>query len=329
MKKATTLFDTLPGQDLSMFEWLLSAKSPNDDQSAQFISLIWEEYELWKKKDILVWRREEGGKLPVEFVVRSNQIKNFFSFLVFDWHNPDQHMLKTDKKYFLELKNKQLIESSNESLFQKLYKILEDGKIYHEVCLRIIYEYLEEMEGRIADEKNNEPDEASPKLYHDDLRKLISIEDVLAMKNQKYQINILEIYVTYWNILHKDFATFKDKIFEVTKTIEGDITFFSLAFQLIERKHTQFETNFDKYVEAKKKKSGHYYETIVKPVARLLLKIAGTQRMHQVKTFIFHQCSYLEINSCPLTNFRDFYKFNNKNIFPLNPKEKFILVSES
>lgn len=312
-----------------LFEMILSSSSK---KSAKYISLIWEEYEFWKKSNVLIWKRDGSEKLPIQFIVDSGKNENLFSFLIFDWHNPDRHQANKEKKYFLELKNKQLIETSDESLFQKLYKIIENGDVYHEVCLRIVYEYLAEMDARVKEEKRNKADKNDSKQekdYHEDLKKLVSIEYVLKMNNKEYQAKILEILVTYFNILDENFANEGNQknIFLATETAKNDISFFNLAFYLIKREHNSFEESFDRYIKSTKKNFGHYYETILKPAARLLLKIAQTQRMLQVQTFIFHHCSYVELNSSPLTNFQEFYKFNNKNIFPLNPKELEILVS--
>lgn len=315
----------------SLFELIL--KSNGD---ARYISLIWEEYQLWKQNSVLTYCREGTNTLPIQHVVESGVITNLFSFLVFDWHNPDKHMANKDKKYFLEQKNQQMIELYDKSLFQKLYKIIDENEVYHDVCLRIIYEYLAEMNKRVQKERK-----ANRRCQNDDeLAKLVSLDDLLLMTNKEYRSKICEILITYWDILG-DLKSFKYRILEVLQpsrvkyfftflydTVEvEEVTFFDLAFKLIERKHNEFERDFEKYIESMKRNSGNYYETNVKPCGRLLLKIARTQRMSQVQTFIFHKCSYVEINSTPLTNFQEFYKFNNKNIYPLNKKESEILVS--
>lgn len=134
--KNSLLFD----ESLSVFEKILSS---DKETNAKYICLIWEECELWKKKELLTWKRNEDHGLPVHFVLKSTNTKNLLSFLVYDWHNPQCHMANKEIKYFLELKNKQMVEEKNgKSLFQKLYDIIEVENVYHEVCLRIIYEYL-------------------------------------------------------------------------------------------------------------------------------------------------------------------------------------------
>jgi hypothetical protein len=179
-------------------------------------------------------------------------------------------------------------------------------------------EYFDEEEIPIVTEKENK-----------EAKRLVSLEDVMNMKNEDYKYQILAILVTYWNILDKSVVDhFRTNEKQVDKTTPHEqVTFFTLAMQLIDRQHNKFEKSFEDFVTIVKRSSGHYYETIVKPIARLLLKIAQTQRMSQVITFIFNKCRYLEINSSPLTNFQEFYKFNNKNIFPFSPKDKILFVS--
>jgi hypothetical protein len=47
LKKISKLFDVLENGDLSVFEETLRCP---DDKSAKFISLIWEELELWREE---------------------------------------------------------------------------------------------------------------------------------------------------------------------------------------------------------------------------------------------------------------------------------------
>jgi hypothetical protein len=344
LKKTTNLFDSLPNDEskMSLFEKILSwdkncvktiAKTDEEsleeaEKSAKYISLIYEEFQLWNYESLVKTGLSDTKKVPMFWVAEAKNVKNFFSYLVFDWHNPDRHASNTDKKYYLELKNKQMIETTGISLFQKLYQIINDLKYYHEVCLRIIYEYLKEMDERILREKKIK---AKPmeKDYDENVGKLVSIEDVFDITKPEYKTKVLEILVTYWDILKIDIAKQKAKIFEATNSDENDIenpTFFILAFQLIERKHHLFENGFSNYVDSCKRTFGHYDQTIVKPVARLLLSIARQQKMYQVESFIFHKCHYLEINSSPLTNFQEFYKFNNINIFRFAESEVWIYV---
>lgn len=323
VKTKTQLFDVLDNDDISLFEKILQSRG---EKGPKYISLIWDEFEFWRKKKVLSWTGK--GKLPIELVVESENYQSFYSFLIFDWHNPDQHMTNSSKKYYLELKNRQLIELFDKSLFQKLYEIVDSEKAHTVVCLRIIYEYLHEMEERIKKEEEALPDDSISKDHNDDLCKLVSLENVDKMKNKEMKKLILSILLTYWNILDVSIVEFCRDFCKsnVVENLSG-INFFTLALQLIDRQHNKFEEDFDKFIIDTKRKSGHYYETDFKPVARLFLKIAKTQRMSRVRAHIFNKCPFLEINSSPLTNFEEFYKFNNKNIFPFENKEKALFVS--
>lgn len=177
-------------------------------------------------------------------------------------------------------------------------------------------------------EKELKVDQNKSKEYSEDVTKLLSIEELMKMTNKEYQSKILAVFVTYWNIFGKVLLDQKDNILKATQSIvDDDPTFFSLAFQLIERKHNLFEKDFSYFVDLTKNAYGHYCETILKPIVRLLLRISKKQKMNQVRAFIFRKCPYIEINSEPLTNFQEFYKFNSMNIYPFDKKELHIFVS--
>lgn len=332
IEKLPKLFKELSELKLTVFETILLSK---EEKSAKFICLIWDELRLWNHSKILFMENEITRMLPVDYAVESTNITNLFSFLVFDWHNPDQHILTKGKKYFLEIKNNQLMEKTGRSLFQHIYKIIESDDSYQEVCLRIVYEYFHEMEERLVEEKkikqaqNRSDEKFSEKNQikgRTDFERLIAIDEVLSMKNEECREKLLESFVTYLLTLYFDVELFKMKILPELVT-KSQNPFFKLALQLIERKTNKFETNFNIYLEKSKHEYGNYFETAVKPMARLLIKIAEAKTMSQVQAFIYYKCPQLEINSTPLTNFEELYRFNDKNIFPMNPKEAKAFVS--
>lgn len=288
----------------------------NEQKSAKYISLIWEEYQFWNNESFLTWKRDESCMLPIEHVIKSNNILNFYSFLIFDWHNPDQQQLNKDKKYFLETKNDQLIAVTGESLFQKLYKII-DQKLDtdFDVCLRILYEYLDEMD---QDDKTRSVE---------DLKKLVSIQDLFMLSNKEYRIKFLEVLTSYWSVLQIDCAGYKQQVFHATDTKKGETSLLTLVYNLFENRYSKFETNFQSHVILTTARYGNYHQNIMRPLARLLLQICQKLELAQVSNFIYQRCSYVEVNSKPLTNIQELYRFNNKNIFPLNKHDLHALVS--
>lgn len=317
-KDLPKLFEPPLENKFSVFEIILGS---HEDRSAKFICLIWDELNLWKDEGFLKIKNQHNDKLLIECVIEKKaNFRNFLSFLVFDWHNPNQHMHKQDKKYFLELKNEQLLTTKCKSIFEFLYEIIDIKKKYQRVCLRIIYEYLDEMEQRICCSKIDDPEKQQSAG-----EELVSIKKLFAIKDDRTRNFILQICVTYYKILKIDVKKLRSEIERSANAETG--AFFSLAFELIDRNHSRFEQGFLKWSEIMQKSCGNFYKTLIKYHARMLLKIADTQNMTQVKAFIFHQCSYLEVNSSPLTIFEETYKFNDKNIFPLSQKEKKVVVS--
>lgn len=326
-EKLPELFGSLSEGGCSLLEEILRCP---DERSAKFISLIWEDLELWRAEmENCILPRKGSSVLPIAHVLESKNTKNLLSFLVFDWHN-----LKTSgnekKNYNLSVKNQQLITLTGESLFQKLYEIIDSGRAYHDVCLRIMFECLSELKEEDEDKKAATPNLGAENriktvyLMHKK-EKLISMASVLKMKNEESKRQILALLLTHWNFLPQHFFTEFMDWYEQNKSSE--VNFFSLALQLIAKEQTQFEENFKIFVAIMKRRYGHFHETAINPNARLLSKIAKTQRMFKVEKFIYNKCPSLELVSSPQTNFKEMYQFNNKNMFPMNKQEKALLVS--
>ena len=146
--------------------------------------------------------------------------------MVYDFNNPKEVGSNDEKKYFLNLKNQQYIQKHNETLFLKLYKIIEEEKIYQEICIQIIDELLKSKTELIQD------------IVHD-----TSIDYVLKMTSIQYSTEILKLLAYYWDIQSKpdDFIKYK-------KILADKSPFCEIILNLKEgTKHT-FEELFVRYL---------------------------------------------------------------------------------
>lgn len=94
----------------SLFEEMLGTQGAG---ISKFINLIWTECELWRKRDILM-QINPRGKLLIDYVIMSNDDENLFAFLVFDFEQEAESVVKSSKNYFLKLKNEQYVRRTGE-----------------------------------------------------------------------------------------------------------------------------------------------------------------------------------------------------------------------
>lgn len=160
----------------SLFELILKS---SDSGNYKFISLIWAEYEFWNNCEILT-TPNYLKKLPIDYVLESNDDENLFAFLVFDFEHESENVSKSSKKYFLTLKNDQFAQKTGKNLFQHLYSIIDDEN--EEVCLDLIAKMLDEMKIIV------------------DIRKETAIDEVLSVNNDHLKNKILNILMKHWKM---------------------------------------------------------------------------------------------------------------------------------
>lgn len=105
--------------------------------------------------------------LPIDYIIVSNDDENLFSFLMFDHDDPCCDVVSnSNKKYFLKLKNQQYFNQTGETLFARLYNII--NKYSYDICFNVMEKLLNEI-GEVYD-----------------LKIETSIEKVLQMNNGIY-----------------------------------------------------------------------------------------------------------------------------------------------
>ncbi|XP_070504577.1 uncharacterized protein [Chironomus tepperi] len=203
----------------SLFEEILAKQGKG---VSNFIGLIWSECELWRNQNILTQSNTEGKQL-IDYVIQSNDDGNLFAFLVFDFEQESESILKTSKNYFLKLKNSQYNQKTGKSLFQKIYSTIDSES--ENICYDIIKKLLKEMQIIV------------------DIQGETAINDVLNMENEVYKHKILKILLTYWKIFSKEYSHFKAVFLNISP-------YYNLFLTLKEGHEFEFEELFPKYLDS-------------------------------------------------------------------------------
>ena len=156
--------------------------------------------------------------------------------MVYDFNTPKEVGSNGEKKYFLNLKNQQYIRKTKNTLFLKLYSIIEDEKMNQEICIQIINELLKSKEELIQD------------IVQD-----TSIDYVLKMTNLQDSTEILKLLAFYWDIEEKpdDYIKYKEELADKSPFCE-------IILNLKEgTKHT-FKELFVRYLDNMKRKYKGY-----------------------------------------------------------------------
>ncbi|CAO1428723.1 unnamed protein product [Diamesa tonsa] len=226
VKNVKILYGRETSEDDSLFEEILS--TDNKDHAA-FITAIWEDFELRSNVDILK-TSNSNEKLPIDYILKSESNMNLICFLVYDFNTPKSVGVRNDINYFLNLKNDQYIDRTCETLFEKLYSMIEEEEKDQEVCFQIIKQYLKE------------------KQIIQDIVKETSIDYVLDMTDIHYITEILKLLVFYWDIERNqdDFIKYKDKL--------TNIPFCELILELKKETENSFADLFGRYLKKIEKK---------------------------------------------------------------------------
>lgn len=251
-------------EDESLFEEIL--KTPGAGNS-KFISLIWIECELWRRKDVLE-NLNPKGKLPIDYVIESNDDENLFAFLVLDFDVETESVTKASKKYFLKLKNNQYTRKTGESLFQKFYAIIDVE--CENICFNIMEKLLKEMKEIV------------------DISGETAIDEVLKMENETYKLKILRLLIPYWRVYSKEYSHYKLILSELSP-------YFELIMNLKEKREYEFEVFFPTYLQKMEEKHGDSCEPRVQKDCNSLLEFALIHGQRRAINTILN-CSLVDAN---------------------------------
>lgn len=265
--------------DENLFEEIL--KTPGAGNS-EFINLIWTECELWRDKKVLT-EVNPKGKLPVDYIIESNDDENLFAFLVFDFESESETVTKASKNYFLKIKNEQYTRKTGESIFRRFYSILDED--CESICFDIMEKLLKEMKQII------------------DIKGETAIDAVLKMENEKYKHQILKLLLVYLKIYSKGYNHYK--------IILSDLSpYYKLIFTLKERNEFEFEKLFPEYLEAMKANHGDRYEPKVRKDCNSLLEFALNHSQRRAINIIIN-CPLIDPNRVSIKV--DDSSFNSQN----------------
>ncbi|CAO1428155.1 unnamed protein product [Diamesa tonsa] len=225
-KNENILFGHESKGDKSLFGDILRT---NNHDHAEFIRNIWIKFELWKKENMLT-TCNSYSQLPIDYTIKSGSSLNLICFLVYDFNTPNEVKSKDDKKYFLNLKSQQYSFKTSQTIFKKLYSIIEDEKKYQEICIQIIEELLMAKDDLIMD-----------------IEVETSIEYVLQMKDLHYSTEILKLLVFYWDIEENP-----DQFEKYSKILAQKSPFCKLMLNLKEGTKHNFQELFYRYLDEMK-----------------------------------------------------------------------------
>ncbi|CRK88210.1 CLUMA_CG001991, isoform A, partial [Clunio marinus] len=271
--------------EMSDFEEILQANK----YAAKYISFVLEYFQLYND-ELFVSSKNKAGKTLIYYVGSSKNIENLLSFLIFDWFNLSG---KKSVNYALVIKGREFKNAFAMSLFEKLYEILEDesNKIFHEICMRVIYQFLHEVSSIEATEEFFE--------IHD-----LCIDKVFKLKNQKYLEKILQIFVVFLIENESEIMKIKDTFMSVIKSEEME-NFFRVAFLLKEGKKKEFQRKLATWIESYEKIFGKYHKVILKPHLQLLFNIVKRLNMNSLGEFMLRKYSFLGVNYTIVEIFHD------------------------
>ncbi|CAG9801252.1 unnamed protein product [Chironomus riparius] len=276
------------------------------------------------------WKIKEHEIFLTKFVESTDfKVENLFSILMYDWHEPDK---KPHQSYYLV---KKLEELTNGNLFKKLWEIMnnQEQKKYHQVCLKILYFYIEEK--KVFFESLNDQETKSEineeEKFSDFLKQRLNEVLSLIPNNEEYKIQVLKILIPF--LSYSEFTddiklkilqifgnnTLNDTINEVDKTTckmsytvmtkNCDEVFFKLAFIMKKNFTMNFKIGYKKFIEIYKNYFGEYWNYEIVQNAKLLLLMADIQNLTDTREFILITTEKSRLRSDLLQRFKNVAEF--------------------
>lgn len=249
------------------------------------------------------------------------EIEKLFSFLMHDWYNP-----KPGQTYDLVEKVDLFFRVNNTEVFDKLFYVIDhQKKMYLTVALRLLYQYLYELDNIYT-------------FYSDQLLKeLDSLKKLIFLvEHSELKIRGLKIIAIYWLICCKD----KNRIIqfreEINRTFSSDLQdkheeafkFLDLCFSLKSGNCPlmTFQTEFEEYLGRCEEHYGDYYNTYIHHNIQLLSFLASKEESPLAENYIFQKFPGIGINDTILEYFnrtRAFTSFHLEN-FEASKLKKFV-----
>ena len=286
----------------SEFYTLMTIVGSQNENSAKYVSLVLKFFDLWNDEKFI----------EQENLMSTKNVENFFSLLMFDWFNPST----ANKNYRLVLKAEQFLKQTGEKLSEKLYEIIDDdqSKIYRDVCLRLIYQLVTEL---------NEEEKSS-----EEIEKLLSYEKALSIKDIEYREKVLQVLLVFMTKPKENSSIYDEIKAKMTSSTSAEVTsYFDLVFLLKEEKIAKFEESFIELMANCRSIYGDYSDVAMKPLVRLLNETAKQQKMKNIQDFLAMKFPQLKNSSIIMENINEVHNFNAFNDFPIKSSTLNELVS--
>jgi len=203
--------------ELSLIEKIM--KEPD---SHEFIAFIWTECDFWRDP-VALYAVNGKGLCIMDFVIESCDDMNLFTFLIHDL-NDNSVEIRSDKNYFLKIKNEIFTKKFGISIFSKIYSKIQADESWEVKCLIILNEMLKEIK-EICD-----------------IRREVRVDAVLTMPEGPKRNNLLRILIKYWKVNSKDYHYYRNAFCEISP-------FFKLFLSLKEHDEDDFEDAFPEYLD--------------------------------------------------------------------------------
>ncbi|KAL7011966.1 hypothetical protein ACKWTF_014534 [Chironomus riparius] len=228
-------------EELSLIERIM--KEPD---SHEFISFIWTECDFWRDP-VALYAVNDKGLCFMDFVIESGDDMNLFTFLIHDLSDE----MRSDKNYFLKIKNEIYAKKSGISIFSKIYSKMQADEALVDICLIILNEILKEMK-EICD-----------------IRREVRIDAVLSMPQGPTQNSLLRNLIKYWKVNSKDYHYYRNAFCEISP-------FFKLFLSLKEHDEDDFEDAFPEYLDYLRQNSinNEHFTLTIREDTNILLTLA-------------------------------------------------------
>ena len=330
-KTPTKIFKT-DNLEKSQFENLLLSK---EKKAGKYISLILEHFELGHD-ELFLKEAKKHGKNYMNLVAETETVEILFSFLMFDWFQPET---KSEKSYCLVLKNEQYFKATSDHLITRLMKIVESAttkSFLKEIGVKIIYQIINEIDLtleniskfqskiKLVNYKKTTLKKGSKEvvklekklktlkeqreilvyrveLISDD-HKTSFINDAFRMRTKagidekEYFDKILMVLIV--SLLDKKNLKYHDFKENVTTSIytKSYWEFFEAVFLLKEKKVVEFELCFEKWISAANLTSNIEFQTELKLQVQMLSNTAQMQKVRKASEFIFKLYPHIGMN---------------------------------
>lgn len=279
---------------------------------------------------------DKYGEKALELCKNSDELieENLFSYLMFDWYNPEPV-----KYYYLSEKIEKYHQKyPQENVFEHLFSMIDNKNncIYKYVIMRLLYQYLFETEAEFKCENDIKK-----------FRKCINQVEtrILNVADKDIKASGLKIiYVFGLKVWNSDDDTIESKIRNAIQVTDDerntlnksilmhieetcDFLRFCSLLKTSENRLLEFQTGFDDHIQKMKGSYGDFFEKRINLNVQLLSILAEWKALYSIQNFIFQKFPYIGINTSIMTHFENVRAFLSFKVESFESKKLQDLVS--